>query len=56
MPLTSEWRHSVASKADYEDLQIQWLEEARADNAVASERECAAVAADEMWPAWQDER
>jgi hypothetical protein len=46
----------MGSRENYEDLQIQWLEEARADNATASERECAAVAADEMWPAAWDER
>lgn len=41
----------MSDRENYEDLQIQWLEESRADTPAASERECAAVAADEMWPA-----
>lgn len=44
----------MASRDDYEDLLVQWFEESRTDTPTASERECTAAAADEMWPAWQE--
>lgn len=49
MRLTSEWRPSMASEADYEDLREQWAEESRNTPRYLSERECTARAADDIW-------